>query len=78
MNAPTHTPLRPPPADDCRCVCGSLLARLVDGGVELYCRRCKRTLRIPLRPEALSPEPGCSPHAGALETRWLELPSRRS
>ena len=27
---------------DCRCVCGSLVARLVDGGVELKCRRCKR------------------------------------
>jgi hypothetical protein len=25
-----------------RCTCGSLLARLVPGGVELKCRRCKR------------------------------------
>jgi len=33
---------------DCRCLCGSLLARLVDGGVELKCRRCKRTHRVPL------------------------------
>ncbi len=54
----------------CRCLCGSLLARLVPGGVELKCRRCKRTHLIPLveadsacdactppqRPEAPSPE----------------------
>ena len=33
---------------DCRCLCGSLLARLVEGAVELKCRRCKRTLRLPL------------------------------
>jgi len=31
-----------------RCVCGSLLARRVPGGVELKCRRCKRVLVIPL------------------------------
>lgn len=47
---------------DCRCACGSLLARLVEGGVELKCRRCKRTHFVPLeaapprsaRPEATS------------------------
>jgi hypothetical protein len=33
---------------DCRCACGSLLARLVGGCVELKCRRCKRVLRLPL------------------------------
>jgi phage FluMu protein Com len=33
---------------DCRCVCGSLVARLVDGGVELKCRRCKRTVVVPI------------------------------
>ena len=44
----------PPPevasieSDDCRCLCGSLLARVVDGEVELKCRRCKRTLRVPI------------------------------
>ncbi len=32
-----------------RCGCGSLLARLVSGGVELKCRRCKRTFLIPLQ-----------------------------
>lgn len=30
-----------------RCICGCLLARLVPGGVELKCRRCKRTLFVP-------------------------------
>ena len=33
---------------DCRCMCGSLLARVVAGCVELKCRRCKRTLLVPL------------------------------
>ncbi len=33
---------------DCRCLCGNLLARWVEGAVELKCRRCKRTLRVPL------------------------------
>lgn len=37
-----------PPGDDCRCLCGNLLARVVDGEVELKCRRCKRTLRVPI------------------------------
>ena len=38
----------PPPEPECRCLCGSLLARLVEGGVELKCRRCKRTHVLPL------------------------------
>jgi hypothetical protein len=37
-------------AGDCRCLCGSLLARVVEDGVELKCRRCKRTLLVPLEP----------------------------
>jgi len=32
---------------DCRCPCGSLVARIVGDGVELRCRRCKRTLLVP-------------------------------
>jgi phage FluMu protein Com len=36
---------------DCRCLCGSLLARVVAGGVELRCRRCKRTVVVPLEPD---------------------------
>jgi phage FluMu protein Com len=31
-----------------RCHCGSLLARLVPGGVEIKCRRCKRCVVLPL------------------------------
>ncbi len=31
-----------------RCLCGSLLARLVGDQVELKCRRCKRTTLLPL------------------------------
>jgi hypothetical protein len=34
---------------DLRCGCGSLLARRVAGGVELKCRRCKRTLVLALK-----------------------------
>jgi phage FluMu protein Com len=40
------------PQGDCRCLCGSLLARLVEGGVELKCRRCKRTLLVPFETPA--------------------------
>jgi hypothetical protein len=40
---------------DCRCLCGSLLARLIEGGVELKCRRCKRTLLVPLERESALP-----------------------
>jgi hypothetical protein len=34
------------PGDEVRCGCGSLLARVVDGAVELKCRRCKRVWRL--------------------------------
>jgi len=37
-----------PEGDDCRCLCGNLLARVVGDRVELKCRRCKRTHSIPL------------------------------
>lgn len=36
------------PGAELRCDCGSLLARRVEGGVELKCRRCKRTVVLPL------------------------------
>jgi hypothetical protein len=39
---------RPAGIAACRCLCGSLLARIVPGGVEIKCRRCKRTQVIPL------------------------------
>jgi len=52
---PQPTPLLPAPATrsapaDCRCACGSLLARVVGDRLELKCRRCKRTLLVPLPP----------------------------
>jgi hypothetical protein len=41
-------PTEPVAADDLlRCVCGALLARWVAAGLELKCRRCKRTTLIP-------------------------------
>ena len=45
------------PSEDCRCLCGRLVARIVREGIELKCRRCKRTLRVALpggRPQAPS------------------------
>ena len=53
---PARSPLAPSPSPEaeCRCLCGSLLARRVEGGVELKCRRCKRKLLVPL-----SGEPSC-------------------
>jgi hypothetical protein len=40
---------RPCPAsEDCGCVCRRLVARIVPGGVELKCRRCKRTMLVGL------------------------------
>lgn len=40
-----------------RCPCGSLLARLVEGGVELKCRRCKRLVVVPLQQPASDEAP---------------------
>lgn len=31
-----------------RCLCGSLLARLVPEGVEIKCRKCKRQIVLPV------------------------------
>jgi phage FluMu protein Com len=39
----------PSDADELRCECGSLVAKLVDEGLELKCRRCKRLALIPLQ-----------------------------
>lgn len=42
-----------PSADSAlRCACGSLLARFLDGKLELKCRRCKRTVMVALDHEA--------------------------
>ena len=34
-------------AEDLRCLCGQLMARLTDQGVELKCKRCRRLMVIP-------------------------------
>lgn len=38
-------------SQEVRCCCGSLLAKLVEGGVELKCRRCKRIVVVPFEPD---------------------------
>ena len=53
---------------DCRCLCGSLLARVCRDGVELKCRRCKRTLLVPLAGTASGP-PLSGPDAGFVRVR---------
>jgi phage FluMu protein Com len=72
VNPPAPPPSRtdsPDVADDCRCLCGSLLARHVAGGVELKCRRCKRTLLVPFEVEA----------SGEVRARSVEsIPVRRT
>lgn len=35
---------------ECRCDCGSLLARWRDGAIELKCRRCKRRVVLEVPP----------------------------
>ncbi len=34
------------PADQCRCECGNLLAKIALDGIEVKCRRCKRIVLI--------------------------------
>jgi hypothetical protein len=66
-----------PAPDDCRCLCGNLLARLVAGGVELKCRRCKRTVVIPLAGSASSNHPearGTAPRAQSARGARLAPP----
>ena len=35
-----------PSKDQCRCSCGAMLARVVDDGLELKCRKCKSLVLI--------------------------------
>lgn len=58
----------PRPSGECRCPCGSLLARRVEQGVELKCRRCKRTLILPL------PDGG---RPGGTSAGWTPFPEAR-
>ncbi len=34
-------------SEDCRCVCGSLMAKITPTGIEIKCRKCKRIQVIP-------------------------------
>jgi phage FluMu protein Com len=52
-----------PVARDVRCHCGSLVARIVDGQLELKCRRCQRIALVSLQAAGSA--------AGAVEVRWL-------
>jgi len=36
------------PSEQVRCLCGQLVARLVEEGIELKCKRCRRLVTIPL------------------------------
>jgi hypothetical protein len=57
MPCPARTTLKAcTPWADCRCLCGCLMARIVADGVELKCRRCKRTMLVPLQADARSLE----------------------
>ncbi|MEZ4267471.1 MAG: hypothetical protein R3F39_13920 [Myxococcota bacterium] len=33
---------------DHRCACGALIARLVEHGLEIKCRRCRRAVIVPI------------------------------
>jgi phage FluMu protein Com len=57
------TPTLPIPRD-VRCHCGSLVARIIDGELELKCRRCQRIALVSLQVVAGSA-------AAAIEVRWL-------
>lgn len=50
--------------DGLRCPCGSLLARYVNGHIELKCRRCKRTVIMPVTPGPVGSEGSPGPSAG--------------
>jgi hypothetical protein len=43
-----------PCGEEARCICGSLVARVVAGGVELKCRRCRRIVLVPIDEQAFA------------------------
>lgn len=50
MGSSSHTSTvtdLPSPAQEARCECGQLIAKLRRNGVELKCKRCKRIVFIP-------------------------------
>ena len=54
---------------EARCECGQLIAKLLTGGIELKCKRCKRIVTIPFASiEGWSPSPSAgstNEHASA-------------
>ena len=54
-------PREQPTEGEVRCGCGSLMARLTRGGLELKCRRCKRLVVVPVDRE---------------RDEWVEVPMR--
>ena len=58
--------------NECRCVCGSLVARRVPDGVELKCRRCKRTVVLSLLDLVTPPEDPCGQRPVSPEPRRLD------
>lgn len=57
------------PGRDVRCHCGCLVARIVDGQLEIKCRRCQRIGLIRI------PEPGERSQESLI--RWRELEGNR-
>lgn len=51
-------------AVDVRCCCGSLLAKLVEGGVQLKCRRCKKVVVVPFDPKDAGDDIKIGPREG--------------
>jgi phage FluMu protein Com len=47
---------QPEETKECRCTCGSLMAKLTAMGVEIKCRRCKRLQLIPFSRLTAEPE----------------------
>jgi hypothetical protein len=48
MPSKGNTATSPLPSEEVRCHCGQLIARIVEEGLELKCKRCRRILVIPL------------------------------
>jgi phage FluMu protein Com len=63
MSRPTLVDSGAADARDIRCHCGSLVARMIDGKVEIKCRRCQRVGRIDVT------RPGAE--GELVEVQWL-------
>ena len=56
------------PAKELRCHCGSLIARIVEGKLELKCRRCQRVGLIDLASVGVAAE--------TVEIKWSGEPGK--